>query len=54
MYSLEISSPIHKYFIVSCGFKYYYSFSAPDNGKPTLLLIHGFPSLSFDWFNQIE
>ncbi|RXW14559.1 hypothetical protein EST38_g11299 [Candolleomyces aberdarensis] len=38
---------------VSRGYKYHYYFSAPETGKPTLLLAHGFPSLAIDWRCQI-
>lgn len=43
----------YKDFSVSRGLKYHYYFSPADAGKPTLLLIHGFPSLSLDWHHQI-
>lgn len=42
-----------KSFTTSRGFKYTYYFSAPLPGKPTLLFIHGFPSLALDWHHQI-
>jgi pimeloyl-ACP methyl ester carboxylesterase len=42
-----------KQFKVTRGFNYHYYFSPATSGKPTLLLIHGFPSLAIDWHNQI-
>ncbi|RXW14553.1 hypothetical protein EST38_g11300 [Candolleomyces aberdarensis] len=38
---------------VSRGYKYRYYFSAPEPGKLSLLLAHGFPSLAIDWRYQI-
>ncbi|KAI0644402.1 Alpha/Beta hydrolase protein [Trametes meyenii] len=38
---------------VSRGFKYHYYYSPAAPGKPTLLLVHGFPSCSYDWRRQI-
>ena len=38
---------------VSRGLSYHYFYSPAASGKPTLLLIHGFPSLAVDWHNQI-
>ena len=42
-----------KDFVTSRGFNYHYYSSTPSTGKPTLLLVHGFPSLAVDWHNQI-
>jgi pimeloyl-ACP methyl ester carboxylesterase len=39
---------------VSRGLNYHYYFSPPASGKPTLLLVHGFPSLAVDWHPQIN
>ncbi|KAI0633825.1 Alpha/Beta hydrolase protein [Trametes polyzona] len=39
---------------VSRGFTYHYFYSPAAEGKPTLLLLHGFPSSSFDWHRQVE
>ncbi|OJT01958.1 Bifunctional epoxide hydrolase 2 [Trametes pubescens] len=39
---------------VSRGFNYHYFYSPATSGYPTLLLIHGFPSSSFDWSRQVE
>ncbi|KIK99374.1 hypothetical protein PAXRUDRAFT_822790 [Paxillus rubicundulus Ve08.2h10] len=33
---------------------YHYLFATAQPGKPTLLLIHGFPSTSYDWYHQIN
>ncbi|KIY65957.1 epoxide hydrolase [Cylindrobasidium torrendii FP15055 ss-10] len=38
--------------VVSRGFTYHYYASPAAEGKPTLLLIHGFPNLATDWKNQ--
>ncbi|KAF5337568.1 hypothetical protein D9611_015126 [Ephemerocybe angulata] len=43
----------YKDFTTSRGLKYHYYFSAAEGGKPTILFVHGFPSLSVDWHNQI-
>ncbi|KAJ7592486.1 Alpha/Beta hydrolase protein [Mycena floridula] len=43
----------YKQISVSRGFEYKYYRKAGDNEKPTLLLLHGFPSTSFDWRHQI-
>ena len=40
---------LYKDVVTPRGFKYHYYHSAPRNGKPTLLLCHGFPSTSKDW-----
>ena len=36
------------------SFVYHYLFSPALPGKPTLLFIHGFPSTSYDWYQQIN
>ncbi|KAH8120118.1 alpha/beta-hydrolase [Phellopilus nigrolimitatus] len=36
------------------GFNYHYFYSAPQDNKPTLLLLHGFPSTSYDWHHVVE
>ena len=36
------------------NFVYHYLFSQALPGKPTLLFIHGFPSTSYDWYQQIN
>ncbi|KAJ3539372.1 hypothetical protein NMY22_g4767 [Coprinellus aureogranulatus] len=54
--ALSVISPLLPHFkdtITSRGLRYHYYFSAPEAGKPTLLLIHGFPSLAVDWHPQI-
>ena len=35
------------------GYTYHYYYSPASAGKPTLLLIHGFPSNSVDWARQV-
>ncbi|KAI8994057.1 Alpha/Beta hydrolase protein [Trametes punicea] len=39
---------------VSRGFTYHYFYRPAANGKPTLLLLHGFPSSSYGWHRQVE
>lgn len=39
--------------VTSRGIKYSYRYAAAQAGKPTLLLLHGFPSTSHDWRHQI-
>ncbi|TRM64517.1 Alpha/Beta hydrolase protein [Schizophyllum amplum] len=39
--------------VTSRGLRYSYRYAAPQAGKPTLLLLHGFPSTSYDWRHQI-
>ncbi|KAJ3518285.1 hypothetical protein NMY22_g13759 [Coprinellus aureogranulatus] len=46
--------PNFKDFNTSRGINYHYYFSAPSPGQPTLLLVHGFPSLAVDWHPQIN
>ncbi|KAJ7588150.1 alpha/beta-hydrolase [Mycena floridula] len=43
----------YKQISVSRGFEYNYYRKAGESEKPTLLLLHGFPSTSFDWRHQI-
>lgn len=44
----------YKDFTTSRGIKYHYYFVPSQDGKPTLLLSHGFPSSSYDWHKQVE
>ncbi|KAF5344586.1 hypothetical protein D9758_013903 [Tetrapyrgos nigripes] len=39
---------------VSRGFTYRYHFTAPKEGHPTIVFIHGFPSTAYDWHHQIK
>lgn len=41
-----------KELVVSRGFKYRYYSSPAYVGKPTLLLVHGFPAFAKCWYNQ--
>ncbi|KAH6916845.1 Alpha/Beta hydrolase protein, partial [Coprinopsis sp. MPI-PUGE-AT-0042] len=43
---------LFKHFTVSRGFRYRYFFSSAQDGKPTLLFAHGFPSHATDWVHQ--
>ena len=36
------------------GTTYAYAFKKPVGGKPTFLLLHGFPSSSYDWRRQVD
>jgi len=49
-----MDSSSYKDHVTSRGFNYHYFFSAPKDSKPFLLLIHGFPSTSYDWHHQID
>lgn len=49
--SLDASN--YKDLTTTRGLVYHYYVSAPQGDKPTLLLLHGFPSSSFDWRHQI-
>ncbi|KAJ3548330.1 hypothetical protein NMY22_g1299 [Coprinellus aureogranulatus] len=51
---LDALLPHYKDHVVSRGYKYHYYFSAAQEGQPSLLFIHGFPCLSYEWHNQIE
>ena len=39
---------------LSNGITYSYAYIKPKSAKPWLLLLHGFPSSSFDWRYQIR
>ncbi|KAJ3535321.1 hypothetical protein NMY22_g6543 [Coprinellus aureogranulatus] len=55
--ALSVIGPLLPHFkdvTTSRGLNYHYYFSAPDPGKPTLLLVHGFPSFAVDWHPQIN
>ncbi|KAF8922734.1 alpha/beta-hydrolase [Mucidula mucida] len=46
---------LYKDLTVSRGLKYHYlSAPATDSNKPVLLLLHGFPSTSWDWREQVS
>ncbi|PBK78288.1 alpha/beta-hydrolase [Armillaria solidipes] len=49
-----MDSSLYKDFTTSRGLVYHYLLSAPKDGKPYLLFLHGFPSTSFDWRHQIS
>ncbi|KAJ3565463.1 hypothetical protein NP233_g7615 [Leucocoprinus birnbaumii] len=48
-----MDSTRYKDLTTSRSLKYHYYFSAPEGGKPIVVLLHGFPSSSFDWHNQV-
>ncbi|KAI0666633.1 alpha/beta-hydrolase [Trametes maxima] len=48
-----MDSTLYKDIKVSRGFTYHYYYSPAAAGKPTLLLVHGFPSCSYDWRRQV-
>ncbi|KAF5344592.1 hypothetical protein D9758_013904 [Tetrapyrgos nigripes] len=39
---------------VSRGFTYRYHFTAPKEGRPTIVFVHGFPSTAYDWHHQVK
>lgn len=41
-------------FITSRGLNYHYYTSPAKDTKPTILLLHGFPSIAYDWCNQVS
>ncbi|KAI0666632.1 alpha/beta-hydrolase [Trametes maxima] len=49
-----MDATLYKDLKVSRGLTYHYFYSPAAPGKPTLLLVHGFPSTSFDWHRQVE
>ena len=50
-----MDAALYKNLKTSRGFNYHYYAIAPqDKAKPTLLLLHGFPSLSRDWRVVVE
>jgi hypothetical protein len=53
MSAIDSLLPHFKDVTTSRGLHYSYYFSAPNQGKPTVLLVHGFPSLAVDWHPQI-
>ncbi len=44
----------YKSHTTSRGLTYKYHYSAPAAGKPTLVLLHGFPSSAQDWTHQVS
>jgi soluble epoxide hydrolase/lipid-phosphate phosphatase len=48
-----MDSSQYKQLTTSTGQTYNYYFSAAQAPKPTLLLVHGFPSTSYDWRHQV-
>lgn len=53
MPAIDSLLPHFKYVTTSRGLTYSYYLSVPNPGKPTVLLVHGFPSLAVDWYPQI-
>jgi soluble epoxide hydrolase/lipid-phosphate phosphatase len=50
----SVTAPNHaKSFTVSDGTKYGYINVPAEVGKPTLLFLHGYPSSSYHWHNQV-
>lgn len=47
--ALQFFSDISKKAVLEDGTTYAYIFTSSETAKPTLLLLHGFPSASFDW-----
>jgi pimeloyl-ACP methyl ester carboxylesterase len=52
--ALQVYPSDSKTFQVENGPKYAYIYYAAKEGKPTFLLLHGFPSSSYDWRYQIK
>jgi soluble epoxide hydrolase/lipid-phosphate phosphatase len=58
-YHFLINSPFimaastRKILSIQHGPKYSYLYQVAKSGKPTFLLLHGFPSSSYDWRKQI-
>jgi soluble epoxide hydrolase / lipid-phosphate phosphatase len=51
----SITAPSHaKTLTVSDGTKYGYICIQAQAGKPTLLFLHGYPSSSYHWHNQVQ
>lgn len=48
---MDVSS--YKDIVTSRGLTYHYYYSPAQDGKPTLLFVHGFPSTSWDWHKQV-
>ena len=45
---------ISKQVEVNDGTRYAYAYAAASASKPTFLLLHGFPSSSYDWRHQLH
>jgi pimeloyl-ACP methyl ester carboxylesterase len=54
--AIALTPPNHpkKTFTIANGPKYAYVYSVAKLGKPTFLLLHGFPSSADEWHNQIS
>ncbi len=50
---LIMDPSLYKDFKTSRGFDYHYLAVAPQQDRPYLLLLHGFPSTSYDWRHQV-
>jgi soluble epoxide hydrolase/lipid-phosphate phosphatase len=48
-----MDSALYKTHAVSRGLKYHYFFTPAQDKKPVLLLLHGFPSTSYDWHRLV-
>ncbi|KXN83914.1 Bifunctional epoxide hydrolase 2 [Leucoagaricus sp. SymC.cos] len=48
-----MNSSNYKDITTTRGLNYHYYFSPATEGKSTVVLVHGFPSTSFDWHNQV-
>jgi soluble epoxide hydrolase/lipid-phosphate phosphatase len=49
-----MDASLYKLHTVTRGLTYNYYFSPAHPGKPTLLLVHGFPSTSQDWHKLVS
>ena len=51
--ALSCFPKISKHIELSDGTHYAYAYAAASASKPTFLLLHGFPSSSYDWRHQV-
>lgn len=44
-----MDASLYRDFVTSRGYNYHYYRTPASGSKPTILLVHGFPSTSYDW-----
>jgi len=49
-----MDASFYKDFKTSRAINYHYYTAPPQEGKPTLLFAHGFPSTSYSWHHQVK
>jgi soluble epoxide hydrolase/lipid-phosphate phosphatase len=47
-----MEASLYKTLTVSRGFDYHYFYSPAQDGKHTVVFLHGYPSTSYDWHHQ--